>query len=155
MRDPIRRVQLAAMSGGRPELPIRQPPRTVVRDTSTRARDALQKRRACQASASATAKGPWNAASPHPPPNVQLRLVPLLLGSLQTGVSSSRELGLELLDAASGVHILESAGVKRVTRVANVDFQFGPRAARLECIPAAAGYRRLDIIRVDAFLHCL
>lgn len=78
-----------------------------------------------------------------------------LLSLLQAGVGSVGEFGLELFDSAGGVDVLQLTGVERVASVANVDFEFLPRATRLECVPTTAGDRRVEVIRMNAVFHLI
>src|SRR6266699_2450020 len=62
-------------------------------------------------------------------------------------------LALELLDAAGGVHVLHLARKERMACRANLDGDVLARAARIELVAAATGYRGLDVLRVNAFFH--
>src|SRR5262249_5013801 len=96
----------------------------------------------------ACASGSDRALTPGDEP--LLRLGGLALGGLAL---APVVLALELLDAARGVHVLHLAGEERVTGRADFDRDVLARAARDELVAAAAGHRRLDVFRVNAFLH--
>src|SRR5690348_12369702 len=74
----------------------------------------------------------------------------LLAGALALAVPL-----LEPGDAAAGVEDLLLAGVEGVALRAHVgvDDAVGRGAAGLERVPAGAGHRRLDVVRVDTRLH--
>jgi hypothetical protein len=74
----------------------------------------------------------------------------LLAGALALAVPL-----LEPGDAAAGVEDLLLAGVERVALRAHVGVDHAVRrgAAGLERVPAGAGHRRLDVVRVDSGLH--
>ena len=72
---------------------------------------------------------------------------------LKTGVGSRCEFVLEFLDPARGVHELQFPGVKRVTDIANVDFQLLAGASRFETVAATAGDLRFEVFRVDSVFH--
>jgi hypothetical protein len=59
----------------------------------------------------------------------------------------------EPLDATSGVHVFHLAGEKRMARGANFDVNFPFGAAGLERIATTAGYRGLDVFRMDTLFH--
>lgn len=74
------------------------------------------------------------------------------LGS-KTAICASSKFLLEFVDTSSRINVLQLSGVKRMTLIANVDLQFGPYTAGLECGPTTAGNRRLLIIGVNAVFH--
>lgn len=86
-------------------------------------------------------------------PIVALRF--LLFVSLQAGVSATTETALELFNSTCRVDILQLARVERMAFATNVDLKFRLRTTRLERVATTAGYRRLHISGVDAFLHDL
>ena len=82
----------------------------------------------------------------------------LLLGCwrlfrLQTCVSTSRELVLELLNSSSRIDVLELAGVERMASIANIHFQFLADTAGLKRIAATTGDQRFLIVGVDSVFH--
>lgn len=60
---------------------------------------------------------------------------------------------LESLDPAGGVHVLLLAGVKGMAGRADFGVDFVGRAARLECVAAAAAHNNLVVFWVNIFLH--
>jgi hypothetical protein len=81
-----------------------------------------------------------------------------LLGSwlfcvLQTGISPSSKLGLELFDPASGVNEFQLARVERMADIANVDSQLFANASGNETIATTASNLRFDVVGVDLFFH--
>ena len=60
----------------------------------------------------------------------------------------------ELLNTARVVDKLLTTRIERMARVANIDFQFGLRAARYKRVAATATNLRFNVIRMDFFFHC-
>jgi hypothetical protein len=75
------------------------------------------------------------------------------LGGLKTGVSTSGELVLELLDPTGSINELELSGVERMADIANVDLEFLAGAASRKAISATACHLGFVIFWVDAVFH--
>lgn len=82
-----------------------------------------------------------------------LRLVGGLFALFEAGVAAFLELALELFDSTGGVNVFQFAGVKWVTRAANVDLKVFSRAAGFEFIATPTRYGGVEIFGVDAFFH--
>ena len=82
-----------------------------------------------------------------------VRLFFLLRVFLQTGVTASSKLGLELLDTARSVYVLQLARIERMADIADVNFHLFTRATRCKSISATASNLRVNIIRMNTVLH--
>ena len=77
----------------------------------------------------------------------------LLLTSLETGVSSSRKLGLKFFDATFRVNEFLLTRIEGVTDITNIDFQLFACATRGELITTATLDLANVIFRMNACFH--
>ncbi len=77
----------------------------------------------------------------------------LALFRLQAAVSASSKFLLKFVDSTSGVNKLQLAGVKRMARAADIDFQLGTQATRLERRATTATYGHFYVLGVDIGFH--